>query len=163
MTISLTNLQYASADNSLINMIVTGWSSQTLPFTYSATDASPLAAVVKTMLAGGNYTISPYLAPAAPVPQSCTRRQMLIGLMLAGYITAAEAKAAATTGAVPALVQQVINGLPDQTARDIATITWASMRDCMRTDPLIPLLANVVNPPLTSPQIDDLFRQWVTL
>ena len=161
--IQLSNLQYANQANTLINMTVDGWLSSPIPYTYNPDDHSPLSVVVKGMLDGGGYVIAPYAPPVPPVPQSVTRRQMLIGLVQAGYITAAEGIAAAQTVVVPAAVQAVFNTLPDQAAKDAATITWASMSECLRSNSLVAALAAAQNPPLTSQQVDALFQSWVNL
>lgn len=69
-----------------------------------------------------------------------SRRQLLIGLAAMGWVTEAEAVAAATTGATPAAVEAAIAGLApaDQVA---ARITWAAMSEAQRLDPLVALLA----------------------
>ena len=88
------------------------------------------------------------------VPQSITKRQLLIEMATAGYISAAEALAAAQTGAVPSAVQTVINSLP-ATAQMGAQITWASMTMVPITDPLINAFAASQN--LTQAQVNAFF------
>lgn len=166
MAITLSNLKYASADNTLIDMTVTGWSAEPIPFTYSINDPESLSQMVRAMLANSSYQIAAYtppVPPPPPVPSQVTRRQMLLGLVNGGFITSAEGIAAAQTGAVPATVQAVINTLSTQAAKDAATITWASMSVCERSNSLVAALAAAQNPPLTSAQIDALFQNWVTL
>lgn len=69
-----------------------------------------------------------------------SRRQLLIGLADMGWITEAEAIAAAGTGAMPAAVETAISVLdPDSQVR--ARITWAAMSEARRLDPLVALLA----------------------
>lgn len=69
-----------------------------------------------------------------------TRRQLLIGLAAEGWITAAEAEAAAGTGTPPATVEAVIAALPPE-QQSAARITWAAMSEAQRLDPLVGLLA----------------------
>lgn len=109
--------------------------------------------------AGG--LIDPYVAPPPPVPESVTRRQMLIGLATAGFITTAEAIAAAQSGAVPAAVQAVFDALPTQADKDAAAITWAAMSVAERGNALVAALAAAQG--LSSAQVDDLFRAWAIL
>jgi hypothetical protein len=160
MAIALSNLRYADQSNTLIDMDVSGWfTGETIPFTYHPSDTAPLTQLVAPLLSG--QTIAAYAAPAAPVPTSVTRRQMILGLVGAGYITSAEGLAAAQQGAVPAAVQAVINTLPDQASKDAAAITWASMSICERSNSLVAALAAANS--LTSAQVDALFQSWVTL
>jgi hypothetical protein len=159
MAITISNLKYASADNALIDMTVTSWLASPIQFTYHANDPEPLSLAVAPLISG--QSIAAYSAPVAPVPASVTRRQMILGLVAAGYITSAEGIAAAQSGAVPAAVQAVINTLPDQSSKDAATITWASMSICERSNSLVAALAAANS--LTSAQVDALFQSWVTL
>ena len=69
-----------------------------------------------------------------------TPRQLFIGLATAGFITEAEAVAAAGTGAMPTAVEAAIAPLPAE-AQLAARITWARMTLVNRTDPLVALLA----------------------
>src|SRR5688572_20812041 len=69
-----------------------------------------------------------------------TPRQLFIGLATAGFISEAEAIAAAGTGAIPAAVEAAIAPLPPE-AQLAARITWARMTLVNRTDPLVALLA----------------------
>nr|WP_263969345.1 hypothetical protein [Roseomonas sp. SXEYE001]MCV4210404.1 hypothetical protein [Roseomonas sp. SXEYE001] len=82
----------------------------------------------------------PYGTVAASVPLSISRRQLLLELLERGLITAEEAEAAATVGAVPAKVAAVFDRLPPEQAI-AARITWASMIEALRSDPLVPMLA----------------------
>lgn len=110
----------------------------------------------------GAFKVSTDVFPVpSTVPQFCSRRQMLLGLAAAGFITTAEAVAAATTGAVPSSIQAVFDTLPDQASKDTATITWAAMSQCDRGNSLVAMLQQSHS--LTDAQVDDLFRSWVTL
>lgn len=69
-----------------------------------------------------------------------SRRQLLIGLADKGWVTEAEAIAAAGTGAMPLAVETAIGALdPADLVR--ARITWAAMSEAQRLDPLVALLA----------------------
>lgn len=92
--------------------------------------------------------------PVPVVPASITRRQLLLALAGAGLITAEEALAAATTGAVPAMIDAVFAGLPDAEALG-ARITWATMSVAERDHPLIGAL--IVAELATAGEVDALF------
>lgn len=70
------------------------------------------------------------------VPESISRRQLLIGLTMEGIITPEEAVAAASTGALPSIMQTIVNALPIE-QQIIAKITWASMMVCELDNPLL--------------------------
>lgn len=88
------------------------------------------------------------VAPAAPDPAVAraamivTRRQLLIALASPpwSFISAEEAIAAATIGAMPAAVEAAIADLPAAEAM-AARVTWATMTQVERLDPLVDLLA----------------------
>jgi hypothetical protein len=106
---------------------------------------------------GGQWV---YVAPPTPpvaVPATISRRQLLIGLATEGYITAPEAVAAATTGALPTILQKVISTM-SATNQVGAQITWASMSDAERTNPL--LLAAAQSIGKTQADIDALFIKY---
>jgi hypothetical protein len=98
--------------------------------------------------------------PPAPVPSSITRRQLILGLLAAGWITPAEAEAAATGGAPPAALDAVLANLTEADALE-ARITWATMSVAERFHPL--LVAIVAAGIATDAQVDNLFRASVTL
>ena len=98
--------------------------------------------------------------PAAPVPYAITRRQLILGLLAAGWITPAEAEAAATGGAPPAALDAVLANLTQADALE-ARITWATMSVAERWHPL--LVAIVAAGIATDAQVDNLFRASVTL
>jgi hypothetical protein len=90
-----------------------------------------------------------------PVPNVISRRQLLIALAAAGFISAEEALAAAQTGAVPAAIARIFDLLPAEQAL-AARITWATMTEVYRGDPLIGAL--VAAGVATAEQVDELFR-----
>jgi hypothetical protein len=90
-----------------------------------------------------------------PVPRVITRRQLLIALAASGVVSAEEALAAAQTGAVPAAIAGIFDLLPAGQAL-AARITWATMTEVYREDPLI--AAIVAAGVATREQVDALFR-----
>jgi hypothetical protein len=133
-----------------------------LPIVWADTDDSitgreNLTAAQNTAL---DAVIAAHDATKSKVPQTVSRRQMLLGLALAGYITSDEAVAAASTGAVPAAVQSFFSTLPAE-QQPAAKITWAAMSECQRDNALVTGLAAAHN--LTPAQTDDLFRSWANL
>jgi hypothetical protein len=95
-----------------------------------------------------------------PVPAAISRRQLLIALAQAKLVTEAEALAAAKTGEVPAVINQVFAALPKDQAL-AAQITWATMTVVERNHPLIQA---VINAELaTAEQVNTLFREAAKL
>lgn len=92
--------------------------------------------------------------PAAVVPASISRRQLLLAMAGAGLITDVEALAAATTGAVPAAIDAVFAQLPEAEAL-AARITWATMSVAERDQALITAL--IAAGAATSAEVDALF------
>lgn len=100
--------------------------------------------------------------PVVTLPPLLTRRQLLLGLMLDGFITADEALAAAQTGAVPAAIQATFDAkITDVIDRARAVVTWATARDILRTDPLTKMLQDSKG--LTDAQLDALWTKWAAL
>lgn len=95
-----------------------------------------------------------------PVPASITRRQLILALLAGGFISAAEAEAAATSGAQPAAFAAVLAGLSASDAL-AARITWATMSVAERSSPLIAAL--ITGGAATDAQVDNLFRVGATL
>jgi len=94
--------------------------------------------------------------PAAePVPSVISRRQLLIVPAAAGFTSAEEALAVAQAGVIPAAVGAIFDMLPAEQAL-AARITWATMTEVYREDPLI--AAIVAAGVATSEQVDALFR-----
>ena len=107
--------------------------------------------------------IAPYVAPPEPVPQTITARQLRIGLVLAEWITEAEAIAWRKGEALPAPVQTVISAMPaDQ--QFIASETAYSMSVAERSNSLLFGAAQAAMPNATEQEISDTldhaFREW---
>lgn len=96
----------------------------------------------------------------SPVPLEITRRQLLLALFAANFITSQEAVAAAQSGAVPSFIAAYFNAMQEP-EKTLAIVTWASMSVCVRTDPLLGMLA--ASSGLTEGQLDDYFRYASTL
>jgi len=121
-------------------------------------DGAVLVADDGTARIGGVWDGAMFRPPAPapePVPRVISRRQLLIALAAAGFISAEEALAAAQTGAVPAAIAGIFDLLPAEQAL-VARITWATMTEVYRGDPLIGAI--VAAGVATSEQVDGLFR-----
>lgn len=105
--------------------------------------------------------VEAFLNPPTPVSTSITRRQLLIGLKNAELISAQEAIAAATAGAVPKAIQAIFDALPTQAARDDATITWASMSVVERAHPLVAMVGQAND--MSEWEIDEFFIACVLI
>ena len=131
-----------------------GW----VPFTAAAEDREPMGrAIYAAAIAGVFGPVADYVAPPPlppPVPQLISRRQLLIALAAAGFISAEEALAAAQTGAVPAAIGGIFDLLPAEQAL-AARITWATMTEVYRGDPLIGAI--VAAGVATAEQVDECF------
>lgn len=132
-----------------------GW----VPFTAAAEDPEPMGRALHAAAIAGEFgPVADYVPPPPappPVPNAISRRQLLIALAAAGFISAEEALAAAQTGAVPAAIAGIFDLLPAEQAL-AARITWATMTEVYREDPLI--TAIVAAGVATSEQVDELFR-----
>jgi hypothetical protein len=95
-----------------------------------------------------------------PVPAAVSRRQFLLALLKGGFITPDEAVSAAATGAVPAILGNVIRTLSADAQVD-AKVTWAAMSDVERNHPLVS--AAITASGVTPDQVDNLFRLAATL
>lgn len=89
-----------------------------------------------------------------PVPFSITRRQIMTGLAVAGWITEQEALDAMATGARPAAVEAVISALPED-QQFHARMKWAGFTEAYRTDPLVLALSEAQDK--TPEEIDQFF------
>src|SRR5690554_3684023 len=76
-----------------------------------------------------------------PIPQSVSRRQLLTGLAIVGWISEQEAEAALATGAMPVAVENVINSLPEE-HRFPARMKWIGFQTAYRDDPMVAALAD---------------------
>lgn len=95
-----------------------------------------------------------------PVPSSISRRQIMTGLALAGWITEQEAIDALSTGARPAAVEAVISSLPEEDQFDALT-KWIGFTEAYRTDPLVLALAAAEGK--SEAEIDDFFRMCAAI
>ncbi len=95
--IALTDLQYVDPDNTIIDMTVSGWFDEAIPFTYHPGDTADLTLVVWQMLSNNNYTIRPYTVPVPPQVVVVTPRQIRLALTQLGLRTAVEAYIAAAS------------------------------------------------------------------
>lgn len=103
----------------------------------------------------------PQAPPAPPPPPlTLTARQFLIGLASAGFITPAEALAAATVGTVPAAIDAVFGQMAPADAL-AARITWAKMTTVSRNHPLVEAAAAAAG--RTADDIDLFFAQAVQI
>lgn len=119
------------------------------------TDADgPLQAEYQAWLANGN-TLLPYAAPLTPVPQIISDRQFFQQAAVAGLITQAEALAAVQTGSIPAMLQMVVDELPDANQRFAATMLLAGATQFERNHPLTVEVGTHLG--LTTAQVDDFF------
>lgn len=94
-----------------------------------------------------------------PVP-TITPRQLFMALVLNEIITPEEAIAAATVGAMPAIMEGIVSLLPEE-QRPLVRITWARMTEVDRNNPLVDALAAAQGH--TSQDTDNLFRFAATL
>jgi hypothetical protein len=137
-----------------------GW----VPFTAAAEDPEPLGrALFAAAIAGEFGPVADYVPPPPappPVPDTISRRQLLIALAAAGFISAEEALAAAQTGAVPAAIAGIFDLLPAEQAL-AARITWATMTEVYRKDPLIGAIAGALD--LDEATMDAIARQAASL
>jgi hypothetical protein len=97
---------------------------------------------------------------APPVPSFISRRQIMTGLALAGWITEHEALEAIATGARPSSVEAVISALPED-QQFHARMKWAGFQEAYRTDPLVLALADAEGK--TAEEIDDFFRMCAAI
>lgn len=107
---------------------------------------------------GGTVAEGEYTAPPEPppvVPASVTRRQILTGLALVGWITEQEALDALATGARPVAVDAVIGQLPEAD-RFAATMKWIGFQTAYRDDAMVAALATAAGK--TEQDVDDFFR-----
>lgn len=83
-----------------------------------------------------------YVEPTPVIPQSVSRRQIMTGLALVGWISEQEALDALATGARPAAVEAVINGLPEGD-RFEARMKWIGFQTAYRDDAMVAALATI--------------------
>lgn len=122
------------------SITITGWS-----------DDDPRRATLAAVIAAHDPTKP---APIDPSSIVLTAPQFFIALGQSGYITTAEALAAARDGTVPAAIDKVFQALPPAQAL-AARITWARMTEVPRSNPLVQAAASAIG--VTQAQIDALF------
>jgi len=99
MAVAISNLRYADAGNTTIDMDVSGWiDGETIPFTYHPNDTEPLSVAVRELLANANYTISPY--KYVPVVYVVSPMQARIALLNAGLLDTIQSAIDAKGGAI---------------------------------------------------------------
>jgi hypothetical protein len=124
-------------------------------FTASPNDVETHGVTLYNNAVAGIYgTITPYVAPATPVPNQITALQFLLQAATDGIITQSEALQAAQTGAVPALIHAVFDLLPTEQAF-AAEVRWARMTAVPRTDPLVAAVGQALS--MTTQQMDTFF------
>lgn len=111
--------------------------------------SSPLWSYLRDTMA-----IDPYSPPPPPPEPTIeeiraempplSRRQVFIALMQSGAITEEEAIEAAGGGAIPAVIDVIINGLP-AAQRGAARITFRAFQYAMRLDPLATMIGAAAN------------------
>lgn len=94
---------------------------------------------------------TPY-TPPVPVPEVITKRQFLIQLIRSSLVT--EAEAATVAVQPPALVEAMLTPMPTE-AKIEARLTWASMTEVLRHDPLVELA--IASGVMTEEQADQFF------
>lgn len=104
-------------------------------------------------------TPAAYAPPPDPVPATVTPRQLILGLLHDGRLTAAEAEAW-TQGTLPAGIEAALAALPAAAAVD-ARISLRTMAEARRDDPLTTLLAAAHG--LDDAAVDEGFRRWAAL
>jgi hypothetical protein len=98
---------------------------------------------------------APVPEPPPPVPTTISFRQLILGLLESGFLTAEQALAAAETRARPPQLEAIIATLPEDAAL-AARITWATMSEARRADPLFGAL--IAEGHAAAKQVDELFR-----
>lgn len=86
-------------------------------------------------------------------------RQVRIGLMTSGIITAAEAVAWAVNRTLPAAIDTKVSSLPEP-EQSKARITLADFTVAERLDPMVALMATAAVPPLDDAQLDAFFMTY---
>jgi hypothetical protein len=124
------------------------------PYHIVQSDPLFLDAVAMAAVMGDALPYEPAPEPPPPAPIVLTNRQLFIALALTGFITEAEALAAARMGTVPAAIEAVFAELPSQDAF-AARVTWATMREIPRNHSLI--TAMIGADLATGEQVDAIF------
>lgn len=97
-----------------------------------------------------------FVAPAAPVPASISRRQFYEQLARADLISTAEALAAVKVGAIPAALQLIVDALPDAGDRFALEMLLAGAAAFERNHPFVATIAAARG--MSSAEVDAFFR-----
>ena len=115
---------------------------------------------------GKDFAAPEPVEPVVPVPQSITKRQLLLGLMSDQWITPAEAEAWADNTALPGPINDVINAMPAE-QQPAARITAKTMSVAERDNPLFRAAAQAAMPEASEEDIDaaldQAFIAWADL
>ncbi|MFC7399604.1 hypothetical protein ACFQU1_20535 [Chelatococcus sp. GCM10030263] len=109
---------------------------------------------------GEGNAIEPYVSPPAPVPD-ISDRQFFQQLAIDGTITQEEALAAVKTGAIPASLQTIVDGIQDPAARFAAEMLLSGATTFERSHPLTDAIGQATG--RTPEQVDDFFRSAARL
>lgn len=124
-------------------------------------DGAPLVPDDGQDVIGGSCADAAFqpLVPEAepePVPATISFRQLILGLLGSGFLTAEQVLVAAETCARPPQLEAILAELPGNTEL-AALMTWATMSEARRADPLFAAL--IAAPQATADQVDELFRR----
>ncbi|MFN3892008.1 MAG: hypothetical protein ACK4MV_16555 [Beijerinckiaceae bacterium] len=97
---------------------------------------------------------------AGPVPRVISDRQFFHQLAVMGIITKQEAKDAVRTGAIPAVMQAIIDGIEDEDEHFAAEMLLSGAVEFRRDHPLVNVFAQAMD--MASSQVDDFFRSAST-
>lgn len=123
---------------------------------YHVLPSDPIWSVVEE--AASLYTLEPEPAPPPPPampPRNVSLRQLLRALVATGFISKAEALAAARTGDIPASLRAPLFAAVDADAAFEIELAWAAMYEAERASPFwgFVLAAGIA----TAEQIDQVF------
>lgn len=119
------------------------------------TDADgPLQAEYQAWLDDGN-TLEPYAPPPLHVPDQISDRQFFQQAAISQIITEDEALAAVATGAIPAVLQTIVDGISDPAQRFAAKMLLSGATVFDRHNPLTESVGAALG--WTSAQIDQFF------
>jgi hypothetical protein len=124
-------------------------------------DGAPLMPDDGQAVIGGSCASAAFQPPVPetepePVPATISFRQLILGLLGSGFLAAEQALVAAETCARPPQLEAILADLPGNTEL-AARITWATMSEARRADPLFAALIAARH--ATADQVDELFRQ----
>lgn len=106
-------------------------------------------------LVQAHVAAAPPIAPVYPIPAVVSDRQFFHAAALMGVITPAEALAAVSTGAIPALLEDIVTALPEGPQFD-ARMVLSGAIEFRREHPLVNVIGDTLG--WTSAQVDNLYR-----